>query len=66
MSRYIYETKTVGSGRKDKHCEACGASIPKGKSSITVTYFNSAEFDNVSVCNDTCYKKYEKNFDSVD
>jgi len=62
MSRYIYETKTVNSGRSYKYCSACGKDISPGESSITVVCFCD-EFYNETVCNDKCYAKFAEDFD---
>ncbi len=61
MSRYIYETKDVKSGRTDKWCDVCSKTIKKGKSSITIVCF-SDEFYNQTVCNSKCEKKFRKDF----
>lgn len=61
MADYIYETRQVNRGRSMKSCSACGSSIDKGESSITVTVFHD-EFMAETVCNDECYKKFEENF----
>ena len=66
MSRYIYDWKSVISGRKSKWCSACGMTIPIGASSITVTYYNGGEFMAAHVCNNICLNLYKENFDKED
>ena len=64
MSRYIYDNRTVNSSRKTKWCDSCGVTIQKGESSITVTYFDGAEFAAAHVCSDKCLEQYTKDFNN--
>ncbi len=62
MSRYIYDSKTIGKGRKTKWCASCGKEIKIGESSITITCF-SDEFYAEDVCSESCQKKFENEFE---
>jgi hypothetical protein len=62
MSRYIYETKGVSSGRTTKRCSSCRKTINAGEPSITIVCF-SDEFYNESVCSDKCSEIFHENFD---
>lgn len=62
MSRYIYESRSVGKGRKTKFCASCNKTINIGEPSITITCF-SDEFYAEDVCSTECENQFGIDFD---